>query len=273
MAESSGTTTSDTKAEKAEAERVAAAEARADAAAAKAEQEAAEKAAEAEAQQAEREAEAARAAAEQAQVDAEAEAAKAKVVTDPTEEYRSPLAVANQFESWKSVTRSKISITRIGEFGKPYAQSVPAGTTFTILPRERRLNQQECTRAKFDVFTNGMLSAVELVVGEPDNEALEGNPNIIEKDDIRKILKLKGERFADRISRITAPATLQRLHEAAQADDATVGQLRMVRERLDEVNVPVGHVKPSIDAAMREGKPGPKRDKVDLFEPAELSKT
>lgn len=150
---------------------------------------------------------------------------------------------------------------------------MPGGTTFTIFPRERRMNQTECVVPKLDVFTNGMLAAIELVAGEHDNDSLVNNPNILERDNVDKIFRLKGRKFEQRIAKIDAPATLMRLLEKAEDErtQATVQQLRMVQDRLDAVNIVVGHVRPSIDQAIRDGAEGPSTsEKAELFKPVRL---
>lgn len=185
---------------------------------------------------------------------------------------RSPATYADRMETWKSVTKSTLYLKRIGEFGKHEKEKILPGRVFKLLPSERRLNQTDCAKKEYDPFTNGMLQVIELVEGEHDNEALLGNPNIVEDDDVSKIFALEGEKFELRLARITAKATLQRLLEAAESEEiaASVPQLRMVRERLEEVDPGIRHVRAAIDADLREGKSGPPVNE-DHFVPVSLS--
>lgn len=177
-----------------------------------------------------------------------------------------------RFETWKSVTRSKVRIKRIGEFGRIYSESILAGARFTITPEERRLNQVETSKKEYDVFSNGMLQPLSLFEDDPDFDVLMESPNHLPEEDPSKIFRLHGDKFRQRVQAITSVATVRRLLELADDErtKATVAQHRVIEEHLASIDVDIVHIKTQVEEKLQKGEPGPTGDE-DTFKPIRLS--
>ena len=123
-----------------------------------------------------------------------------------------------------------------------------------------------------DPFTNGMFSWVELVEGEPDNDKLTSNPNLVPEEDLGKIFKMPIDKFRERVNEIDGIPTLKGLLLRAEDEEvgATVAQHRVLEKRLRELDRPIVHVSMQVQEAMEEGKPGPAMAYVDDFKPIKL---
>ncbi len=119
------------------------------------------------------------------------------------------------------------------------AELVPAGKTVTLTPAERRLNENKVSREAYNPFTNGQLRPMFLLEDDPDYERLMGNPNVLTDQEIKKIFRLGGERFYDRIEQIDHPTVLEKLRELAEdpRTKATVHQMQMITSRIAAVGV------------------------------------
>lgn len=159
-------------------------------------------------------------------------------------------------EQWKHTGRGKLIIRRIGQFGAQHSSRVQGGQTFHVTPQERRLNQQMVTRPEYDPFTNGMCEAIVLDPTDPDYETLTSNPNVIREEDITRVFRLKGERFAERLGRISSANTIRHLIDLAEAPDSevTVPQYKRLQNRLAELDVELQHISPTIQDALARGE-------------------
>lgn len=144
-----------------------------------------------------------------------------------------PTPVDTGVELWRNVTAGVVVISRVGEYGRRLYESVTGGRVFQLTPQERRNMQMSAATEDLDMFTNGSLAPVSLVNGEPDNEPLLMNPNLLDDDDIPKLLRMKGESFADAIAAINQMAPINRLLEIARNPnfDVTVSQYEVIKRR------------------------------------------
>lgn len=136
-------------------------------------------------------------------------------------------------ETWRNNMPGKVTITRVGEYGRKVVDIVSGYRTFQVTPQERRMNQAAAASEDLDIFVNGTLSPVELIDGEPDTAALRANPNMLSEDELPKLFQLKGDQFADRVGRITTIAPIARLIELARDSryDATLSQYETLKSR------------------------------------------
>lgn len=136
-------------------------------------------------------------------------------------------------ETWKNVTPGIVAINRVGEYGRKIVELIHGERVFSITPQERRMNQGATALPELDVFTNGTLSAVSLIEGEPDTAMLRDNPNMIDDREILLLFRLDNDAFRDRIGLITNAAALGRLAECARDAhyQARVHQYELVKLR------------------------------------------
>lgn len=157
-----------------------------------------------------------------------------------TDTVPSPFEV--DLETWRNVTRGRVVIKRVGEYGKPYDQMVEAGRTVQLTPRERRVNEDAVARDEYNPFTNGTLIPERLVDGDADNERLTVNPNKITDDEAKQIFRLRGERFTDRIEAIDSLPVVERLLELVEEPrlQVTVAQNQVLKIRQRALKTPSG---------------------------------
>lgn len=144
-----------------------------------------------------------------------------------------PIPVDANVETWRNNMPGTVIITRVGEYGRREVSVVNGGRTFQITPQERRINQSAAASKDLDVFTNGTLSPVTLLDGEPDTEALRSNPNTLDEEELPQLFRLRGEEFSDRIGQITTIPPIARLLELARDPlyDATLSQYEVLKTR------------------------------------------
>lgn len=137
------------------------------------------------------------------------------------------------FERWHNNRKGRVVLIRLGEYGRKTEELIPPGKDFLITPAERRANQVAAATPAQDMFTNGALSPLQLIEGEPDTLKLLANPNTITVEDIHEIFRNKGTGFLDKIAEITSVNTIDRLLEAAQepANRVLVEQFQALQVR------------------------------------------
>lgn len=146
--------------------------------------------------------------------------------------------VDSDVETWRNVTAGIVVISRVGEYGRRFGESVQGGRTFQITPHERRQHQMACALPDLDPFTNGTLQPIELIDGEPDSEVLRNNPNMLTDGDVPRLFGMRGTTFAERVGRITNTSVIERLLDEARGRSATVTleQYETLRDRAKELH-------------------------------------
>lgn len=140
------------------------------------------------------------------------------------------------YEQWKSAIKGTIVLKRFDRKGDTINEVVAAGKSISLLPEERRLNQEIAAEPGLDPFQNGMLIPVKLLETADDYDDLQGNPNHLSESDMRALLAnpKKLDVLEAAIAELENPTTLQRLRAIAEEPevDATVRQLRIIDARI-----------------------------------------
>lgn len=143
------------------------------------------------------------------------------------------------YEQWKSAIAGTVVLKRFDRKGDVINEVVASGKTISLLPEERRLNQEMAAEPSLDMFQNGMLVPVRLLESADDYEELQGNPNHLSETDMRKLLSDSKNLAAltTAIAKLSNPTTLQRLRAIAEEPeiDATVRQVRVIESRIAEL--------------------------------------
>ena len=161
-------------------------------------------------------------------------------------------------ETWKAVSNVRFGIIKFDRLGNPVRTSVKPGDTVTLSVEERLYNQDRAAGHRrgaeaVDPFKNGNLKPVKLVETAEDYAEVADNPNHMNDDDIKAMLKIKVADFKKRIDEIDNPSLLQRIKEIADEnpDLVTVGKLRHLDDKLEPILHP--HSEPMNDEAGRIG--------------------
>lgn len=152
---------------------------------------------------------------------------------------------SDQLETWKNATKGRIVVQKLGALGQRRAEMIGPGRVIHITPQERRMNQELAANKDLDDFLNGRLQPIKLDQSVEDFAELTSNPNLLGDDaQVARLFTASDDVFAERLSEIKNPASLERLLELAN-DDATgarVSQLKMIEARLAQVTPRVDSV-------------------------------
>lgn len=163
----------------------------------------------------------------------------------------------NEQERWQSVSPVTFGIIKFDRLGNPVRTAVKPGEVVSVSVDERLYNQNKAENSKrgaaVDSFTNGDFKPVKLIDTAEDYAEVANNPNHMNDDDIKAMLKIKVADFKKRIDEIDNPALLQRVKQIADEnpDLVTVGKLRHLDEKLEPILHP--HSQPRNDEASRIG--------------------
>jgi hypothetical protein len=147
-----------------------------------------------------------------------------------------PRATQVPKETWKNISAGKHYVLRHDRYGDLTQELVNSGRTIQLTKEEREINQEKAANERLDLFANGMFQPVTLI-DDADTAAFAENPNFLSEDELREIFQLDWRKFDARVSEITSPVTLQRLHDLASddnADLATARQLGSITKALEE---------------------------------------
>lgn len=142
-----------------------------------------------------------------------------------------------EYEKWKNNSKGKHGVVKLDRFGNEIHEIVGPGKVVKLTKDERLTNQERAAMPKMDIFTNGTMSPVELLDDE-DKAEFASNPNMMSDSDLKALFKMHHATFKAKVGTIDNTYTLTRLQEIAEDPDtgATVAKLKVVTERLDEVN-------------------------------------
>lgn len=139
------------------------------------------------------------------------------------------------FETWKNATAATVVITKRDRSGNEVHEIINGGRNFTLTRDERLLNMDRAATDDLDVFKNGMLVPVRLLEGDEDAVEIAANPNLMTDTDMQALFKGHWRTFEAKVTEIRNPLALGRLLEIAQEIDATVRQVKIIEDRLEEV--------------------------------------
>lgn len=147
-------------------------------------------------------------------------------------------------ETWTNIGKGDVFVLTFDHSGRLKSVPVRAGQRITMTVRERQLNQERAYTQDVDMFSNGRLAPVRLVDTADDYEEIASNPNHLSEDDMLDVLKLKGKAFTDRLNDITNVIALERMHELASDEKASVSmtQFRALEKHLSEIRGDVAEV-------------------------------
>ena len=136
-------------------------------------------------------------------------------------------------ETWEVAIPGKVAVWKYDTAGHLRQEIIASGRKFGLTKRERMLNQDRAANESLDMFKNGMLVPVRLI-DEADEAEYAQNPNVLSETQMRELFKNR-KGFASRIQEITNPLTLQRLLDMAEAEEATVPQVKALQAHLNEI--------------------------------------
>jgi hypothetical protein len=150
--------------------------------------------------------------------------------------------MAENVETWKNPTEGRVWVNRLDHRGEPKrVEIIGAGRTFHVTPEERRLNQEMASSEDLDVFRNGTLTPIRLLgTDEAEEAAFATNPNLMTEGDMRTMVakprRGATDAFAEKLTEIKNPATLQRLLNLAREEDAPLSRVEAIEGRLREIS-------------------------------------
>jgi hypothetical protein len=148
----------------------------------------------------------------------------------------------NNTETWKNPTDGRVWINRLDHRGEPKrVEIIGPGRTFYVTPAERHLNQEMASSEDLDVFRNGTLTPIRLLgTDEAEAAAFATNPNLMTEGDMRTMVakpkRGAPDAFAERLTEIKNPATLERLLKLAREEDAPMSRVEAIEGRLREIS-------------------------------------
>jgi hypothetical protein len=161
-------------------------------------------------------------------------------------------------EAWRNTLRGRVIVMRTVAYGEVVREVISGGATFFITPADRRMNQAKAATPPQDVFTNGTLEPVSLIDSEPDTAKLLANPNILSSAQMRRMFRIKGDAFAESVSKITHAATLARMREMCENPgiDARISQVSAIDARIAAVSSKTSDSIRTNEATVQHGPDG-----------------
>lgn len=138
-------------------------------------------------------------------------------------------------EVWMNATRGRVQVRKHDARGRLGAELIGAGRRVAISTEDRVINQEMAASEELDIFLNGALQPVRLL-DDADETTQIASPNHLTEDEMRSLFKAKWQVFDARVRDLSNAATLHRMLELAEEIDATVRQVKVLEERLGEVN-------------------------------------
>jgi hypothetical protein len=121
-------------------------------------------------------------------------------------------------ETWENARAGDVWLLVFDHTGKVESKPVRGGRKVTITTKERKLNQDRAYDIGSDVFSNGALVPVggaQAFDGIEDYQEIASNPNLMSKDDLVDMLKMKAPALKKKLTEITNVTTVNRLYELA----------------------------------------------------------
>lgn len=146
----------------------------------------------------------------------------------------------NNVETWKNPTDGRVWVNRLDHRGEPKrVEIIGPGRTFYVTPAERHLNSEMASSEELDIFRNGTLTPIRLV-SDAEMAEFATNPNLMTEGDMRTMVakpkRGAPDAFAERLTEIKNPATLERLLKLAREEDAPMSRVEAIEGRLREIS-------------------------------------
>lgn len=138
-------------------------------------------------------------------------------------------------EIWENSSRATLMLKKIDTLGRVSDERLLPGRNAHLTPQERRYNQELAATPEMDFFQNGYLRPVKLLEDQEDTEVLQANVNAMSEAQLRELFTERIRAFSAKIAEVSNPIILERLLELASSTDATVKQVEVVKQRLEEL--------------------------------------
>ena len=139
-------------------------------------------------------------------------------------------------ETWRNATAGYVVVAKIDRKGDLGHEIIPGGKSVILSYDERMLNSEGAALESLDVFKNGTMVPVRFADDSEDIAEIQSNPNLKSEDDLRGYFKLQWKKFEAEVAQITNVTTLNRMKEIASEGDATVRQVNVIEDRINELN-------------------------------------
>jgi hypothetical protein len=137
-------------------------------------------------------------------------------------------------ELWENATLASTVVRKIGADGRMREERVDGGRKLHITPQDRRTNQEIVAEEENDPFMNGMLVPVRLINDE-DKAEFASNPNVMDEDEMKKLVKGHAGSFATRLGEVTNVILVKRWITVAQEADAPYKRVQALEGRLAQL--------------------------------------
>lgn len=144
--------------------------------------------------------------------------------------------MSTEKEIWQNSTAGTRFVLRFGHDGALNHEAVRAGQKVVLSPEERQVNMERAANDKLNVFKNGAFLPVKLVDGSEDAAEIASNPNLRSESELVDLFGLQWKRFEAEIGQIENGHALRRLAELAEEHDATVRQMKVIQDRINEID-------------------------------------
>lgn len=138
-------------------------------------------------------------------------------------------------EIWKSGIAGTISVLKFNRRGELASEVVRSGQACTLTTEERIINQEKAATADLDIFKNGMMVPVRILDDAEDAAEIAANPNLMAESEMNDLFKAHWKTFENRVAQVSNPIVIQRLLQIAEAQDATVKQVNVLKVRMESL--------------------------------------
>lgn len=145
------------------------------------------------------------------------------------------LTAVDNYETWQNLTQSRHVLKRFSARGDLMDEMIAGNKNFHITTRERHINEERAADADLDPFTNGTFAPVHLIDSTDDAEEIAANPALITETEMVSLVKANVKTLEKRLGEVRNPVVLERLLQVANETDATVGRVKIIKDRLQEV--------------------------------------
>lgn len=149
-------------------------------------------------------------------------------------------------ETWENVGPGTYYVIQENRRGDEVYVPITGRRNFRISTYERMITEDKSLDPRNNPFKNGAFRPITT----PDGISIDTNPNALSDDDIRRLFRASEVAWEEYMVVIDSPATLTRMIELAEADEAMplkrFRQLEQRREKYTNIGKRVQHKDPEI---------------------------
>lgn len=133
-------------------------------------------------------------------------------------------------EIWETTTPGKVWVTVTDDRGKEKSVRVGGapGQRLRIKSLDREVNQDAILGDDSDPFTNGLLKRVD---ADQQQDPMTASDQVLDTEQLMELFKKSGNAFQAAVKKLNE-LNFRRLHEMAEAADASASQIAFLREHL-----------------------------------------